>query len=252
MTTNTITLDKAILKDSRTGEAPTWANKLLDASNKNVDAVRDLEKIANTQTAIKTLRVAMPAEAPWKAATLTSPTVNYGSGLPDAAYLMEPGGKVSLRGLVKSTVPDLATGIITTLPTGYGPSNELGFCAADANGTDVAFIRVHIGGVVVLYADAAATSATFLDCIQYLATNAAAPHVFTGAAWPMTVTHGLSKCTGLNVISCRPVSGSGPAGSPYVDWQDQGNGSVKIYGVWGLQWGSVYDVRVQMTSKEDK
>jgi hypothetical protein len=199
----------------------------------------------------KTLRVAIPEDPPFINLTLVAPWANYGAGFYSAGVLMEPGGHVSTRGLVTGGVPNYVTGLMTTLGAGYAPGQEIGFASEGGNGA-YALGRVHTDGGIYFAFSAAVDPYIFLEPFRWVAPNAARPHPFTGGNWPVVVQHDLDRCTVLDVVGCRPASDvSGTAGAPIVDWEDIGGGKIRINGVWGLQWGTVYNLRLRLSQEED-
>lgn len=86
----------------------------------------------------------------WIAPTLGNGWVYYGAGYEPPAYKMDPGGRVFLKGLIKSGTVDVNGGApVFTLPEGYRPSNRQLFMAA-AGGNTVGRIDVIEDGRVVV------------------------------------------------------------------------------------------------------
>jgi hypothetical protein len=207
----------------------------------------------NARVKYKKLRIAMPSDAPYLPLTLNSGDgwINYGAGFYDAAYLMEPGGRVTNRGLVAGGVPDYgATGRVGTLPIGYAPGHEIGGASEGGNGA-YGLWRVNPSGEIFFAFSASGGPYLFLNDLSWIAPNAARPHAFTGGTWPVVIQHGLpDACTGLDVVACRYADGpSGTAGAPVADWEDLGDGRIRLNGLWGLQWGAVYNVTVRLSAE---
>ncbi len=233
---------------------------LAEAHNYHDDALNKafkggISNANNSLSKLKTVRVQMPADAPFILFDMNggSGWVNYGAGFYEAAYLMEPGGHVSMRGLVNGGTPDyVSDGLLGTLPTGYAPGQQIGFASEGGNGA-YAIARVSAAGEVIFAYSASGSPYLFLEPLHWIAPNAAPPHPFVGATWPMVIHHGFTKCKGLLVEGCRR-SGSAPSGTvgaPVADWEDIGGGKLRINGMWGLQWGSAYDVRLRLSAEDD-
>ncbi len=233
-------------------EVPDWAKAIIESHNKNADALKDVVSngipVANQALQdYRSILVQMPSDAPFVFAENVGGD-SLGAGFYDAAYLMEPGGHLTLRG---SRLMYNDGDPIFTLPTGYRPAGDLAFICDSVDG--VSFLRVSTAGVVSLLSSTGTTKYAFLECIRFVVPSAAAPHRFLNSGWPLVLNHGFNKpVTGLHVVGCRAknVVGFEAAGAPYVDWEDLGDGSLKIHAVWGLQWGKVYDVRVLLSAED--
>jgi len=210
----------------------------------------------NTSGIVKNLTFKMPDDPPWK----TSPLTIDGDMLAGGEVLMEPGGLVRLRGSMTSnpagTHPAglIAGSAILTLASGYRPIQATGLPAFALNGAPFA-----AGGVTIstagLINNAAACTTIYLDGLQWYATAAAPPHQFDEAPWPLRVKHDFPRCHGLVVLGYRLQGQAGQnvgAGAPVVDWQDLGDGNLRINGVWGLQWGQRYDLRLYLTPEKEE
>lgn len=207
----------------------------------------------NALVKYRKLRIAMPSDAPYLPLTLNVADgwAWYGAGFYVPQYLMEPGGRVTNRGLVTGGVPGYAgAGRIGTLPVGYAPGQEIGGQSEGGNGA-YGIWRVNASGEIYFAFSASGAPYLFLETLSWIAPNAARPHPFTGGTWPVVVQHGLpDACTGLDVVACRYAeSPSGTAGAPVVDWEDLGDGRLRLNGVWGLQWGAVYNLTVRLSAE---
>lgn len=213
----------------------------------------------NTVGIVKLLSFKMPDDPPWK----TSPFALHAdmiTGSPSAEALMEPGGLVRLRGAAISnpagTHPAglIAGSPILTMGAGYRPVQTMGLpnfslagAAATPNG-----VSLNTAG---LFNNGLACTTVFLDGLQWYATAAAPPHQFDEPNWPLRVQHGLDRARGLVVMGFRLSGQAGQnvgMGTPHVDWQDIGDGALRINGVWGLQWGQKYDLRVYISPEEEE
>lgn len=210
---------------------------------------------ANTPGVLRSLSFQMPARPPWRVAPLSSPAPGLTSNI---EALMAPGGFVSLRG----TVTPKGAGTIApatsfgTFDLGYRPAEDrfLPAGARDAGGTSWAIHSIAAaGGFTYVASGIAAATVVYVDGLSWHAAQAAPPHQFAGAGWPLRVDHGLSKCAGLLVLGFRgiaaPAQNQG-VGAPVVDWCDLGNGTLRINGVWGLQWGQKYQVLLYLSPEE--
>lgn len=189
------------------------------------------------------LTVQMPAEAPWQAFTPQHSFANQ-AGYVVAAYVIVPGGQAWMRGVVKGGA---STGIIYS-NTDLAPVLTSGALLSFAAGLDgAAELRIDNFGVI---------SAVFTGTPKvtlahtWLLASGAAPTTF-GAPWPIVVKHGFSQCAGLSVDACQELSqnAKGAAPLPMPAWQDVGNGQLRLDGLWGLQWGKKYNVRLRMTAE---
>lgn len=216
-----------------------------------------IELGANTVGLLKKLSFKMPDLPPWRSGIITPVAGQTG----EIQALMSPGGVVELKGTLQAGAGAYAGGIangspIGTLPVGYRPY------AAQALAGGAAVVGAAIGWVVVSITTAGAMNYSgiagaatplYIDGVRFYATAAAAPHQFVGAGWPIIVEHGLQRARGLVALGCRLSGQSGQnagVGTPQVDWQDLGDGRLRVNGVWGLQWGQRYDLQVYISPEE--
>lgn len=228
--------------------------KLLEAVNANADALSDValggvgtENLAKVQRRMVVAQ--MPATAPWATLAL-APATDFGPPYDACAILMSPGGVVRLRGVAVTG----GAGQIVELPTGHSPTADREFLCPTLDASVAARVTVDSGGIV---SQQTAGANAGLDGISYVATSpCAAPYRFSGLGWPIIVRHDLEKVRGLVLEACRRRStpsapnGGEATGAPCVDWEDVGDGTVKIHAIWGLQWGRAYDVRVMLSAEE--
>lgn len=238
------------------GEGAIEPEKLITVLNQFIGGThsalsKQLTFAANFPATVKEVRVTMPSAAPWREVGSTgnpafeNSWVNYDTTYNSAAFLMEPGGLVRLKGLVKNGSG--ATVTIFTLPTGYRPPRYNRF-AATANSVFAALDVATTGTVAFLVGSTVNAS---LDGTWFCAATPADPDAFTSTGWPFMVAHGLPKCTGLVVLACLKsgLKRSQSIGAPYVDWEDAGDGRVRIKSIWGLAWGASFTLRLLMLSE---
>lgn len=237
-----------------------------DVLNQHDEALRGLNggiRLGeHTPGIIKLLKLQMPRDPPWK------PLVTAGNWDSFADYLMEPGGLVRTRGYFTPKVGKIApvvagtgTSILANLPSGYAPIQETLLPAkSDDSGTWLWAIHgVTSAGVLAYRAGTANATRVDVDGLQWYAGAtqgvAAPPHQFDETPWPLRVQHGLDQpCAGLLVLGFRLLgqkSQNVGAGTPMVDWQDLGDGTLRINGVWGLQWGQQYELLVYLTPETE-
>lgn len=218
---------------------------------------------SNTVGIVKTLSFKMPDDPPWKP-VIPSASWSLAPSEP-ADYLMEPQGLVRLRGGLVPAAGTInpnpaggGTATLTTMPAGYRPIRSTALPGISLAGAALqwAVHGITTAGVVNYLAGIAAATAVGFDGMQWYATQAAPPHQFDEAGWPLIVKHGFDKpCTGLVVLGFRLQGQTGQnvgAGTPEVDWQDLGDGSLRINGVWGLQWSQRYDLRLYLTPENEE
>lgn len=227
--------------------------KLASAHNKQDDtltrALRGGISSANNERVLyKTLDIIMPPDAPWLSpSSLDNSFANVGGTYPPFAYLMEPGGHAQIRGRVDTGTSGT---VLKRLPAGYAPPYDMRF-AVESSGVHGSVIVNQAGDVIP--AGALLTDWHLVaHWIAAPAGGAAMPHAFP-APWPIVVNHGWSKCLGLTVESClESTSGVRTlAGAPVADWEDIGSGQLRLNGVWGLQWGKAYRIRVRLSAEEE-
>jgi hypothetical protein len=205
----------------------------------------------NFPATVKEVRVTMPSAPPWReVGTTGNPAfenswVNYDTTYNSAAFLMEPGGFVRIKGFVKNGA--LSTDIIFTLPVGYRPPRNFRFATAQAAGFGM--LDVLSTGTVACIVGSTVNES--IDSASFYATTPANPDAFTSAGWPLMVAHDLTECTGLVVLACTQsgLKRAQSIGAPYVDWEDAGDGRVRIRSVWGLAWGASFTLRLLMLSE---
>lgn len=211
---------------------------------------RQLTFSGNFAATVKDVRVTLPAEPPWRAVgasgqpAFENSWVNHSAANYAAGFLMMPAGEVWVRGVVNSGsgVPSS----IFTLPVGYRPSMGTN----RAQGSNSAFGMLTVGADGLVTVNAGSTTWFEMDA-RFFATSAALPAAFTGAGWPFLVAHGLPKCTGLQLLACtsKDSKRANISGAPVLDWEDAGDGRVRIKSAWGLQWGQSYTLRLLMLSE---
>jgi hypothetical protein len=244
-------------------EAQTAIADLTSVVNAHADEIDKLNGgitlAANTPGIIKSLSFLVPADAPWQSFVAGS---GWDVGSPAAQFLKLPGGQILCRGkFTAKTVanaPSLTAGgtsVMTTLDAGIRPATEMHIPQLSANGggEQWASLGLFVAGQLFLSAAGVGSSTVvWVDGLSWLAVDAAEPHQFSGGGWPIKVDHGFSKCNGLVVLGYR-LQGQGGgcgAGTPHVDWQDLGDGTLRINGVWGLQWGKRYDLRLYLSPED--
>lgn len=197
----------------------------------------------NAKMKLKNVRIELPADAPWLPLTLAG-TWAQAVSFQAPEYLMEPGGKVSTRGDVDSG----SAGHVADLPEGYGPASDTHF-PAGADTDTTSFLLVIPGTPTGLYLSG--STGLYSLSASWLAKNAAMPHAFA-APWPVIVDHGLAKCEGLVCEGCiEETSGvRTTTGVPLIDWEDIGGGQLRLNGVWGLQWGKRYKLRLRLSAEK--
>ena len=250
-------------------EAFTDVQSSLEALASAINAHSDeLDKInggvtlaSNTPGIIKVLSFAMPNDPPFTALTVGAGWSAVSSHAPK--FLMTPGGKVITRGALSAgaaVAPSSSAGgssVLGTLPVGYRPLEQSAF----AGGASLAGVETWAGiglktdGKLFLSSAGSATcDVVGIDSLEWFAVNAAPPHQFVGSGWPLRVRHGFPKCNVLVPLGFRFQNVSAGqnvgVGAPVVDWQDLGDGSLRINGVWGLQWGQRYEMRLYLSPEE--
>lgn len=222
--------------------------KLASAHNKQDDTLTralrgGISSANNERVQYKTLDIVLPPDAPWTTpAALEGTWTNTGGTYPPFQYLMEPGGHASMRGRVEGSAGGTK---LFGFSTGYASPYDLR-TAIEAGGP----------GSVIVYQNGdvypIGGGPTFDVIAHWIAAPAAMPHAFP-APWPIVVNHGWSKCLGLTVESClESTSGVRTlAGAPVADWEDIGSGQLRLNGVWGLQWGKAYRIRVRLSAEEE-
>jgi hypothetical protein len=199
----------------------------------------------NSRQKIVSVTVQMPSDAPWKAMTLAGTWAKSGT-LQGAQYLMEPGGRVSTRGCVAGG----GAGHVGDLPLGYAPPADTYVPAAAT--VDTTGRMLVTGGAIAPVLTLSGVAGIYSLHASWLASpNAAAPHPFL-APWPIIVQHGFNACLGLVVESCREETQNArtTCGAEVVDWDDRGDGTLRIKGVWGLAWGKKYTMRLRLNAEE--
>lgn len=206
----------------------------------------------NTPGKLSLLKFQMPTDLPW----LTTP-ISSGAGLDGSIHVvMEPGGRVRLRGSRTPKVGTIAVPtVLGTLISGYRPPQQRNVQGAAVVGGALSWATINVagGGAVTFAGAAGAATAVYVDELQWNADVAAAPHQFVGPGWPLIVRHDLERVRGLLVLGCRLVGQSGQNvgnGTPFVDWQDLGDGRLRVNGVWGLQWSQRYEMQVYLSPEE--
>lgn len=197
------------------------------------------------------VNVTMPPEAPWLLATLINSWAPI-SGRDPCAFLMEPGGRASLR--MEAGGSSATSGLAaTTLPEGYRPPTALEWLTGNSG-----MLIDGSNGHVNLTRSSTAVTVAF-GTVSWFASPAAGPHPFSinGATWPMKVRHGLGpkgvdQCLNCDPVACVDVTQNAKmqAPLPQLVWQDVGNGQLRLDGTWGLAWGRKYLVRLRCSSEE--
>lgn len=177
--------------------------------------------------------------------------------------MMLPGGEVVWNGTIFPKVGTIAVGAnLLTVDAGYRPRRQRAIPVyALVGGVFVpAVVLLSAGGVLTYSGGPGAASLFTLDALRYHAFPAAPPHQFTarsttgsGGEWPLIVRHGLSACRGLWVLRVTEVEQTAQnvgIGAPVVDWVDVGDGTLRINGIWGLQWGRRYSMSLYLTPEE--
>ncbi len=226
--------------------------KIVEAHNENaavLQALVDNNTLGRQteRTAIKIVQAKMPADAPWVLLDLIAPAANAGGGNYAAAYLVEPGGRVSFRGTVNGFTPSVA---IATLPATLSTGKLRRFVCDSEDG--VTLVRVAVDQTLVATFSTGTVPDADLSPITFVSDLAGSPNRFVAPGWPLILKHGLPRVLGLHVTGAQEVRGVGinAVGAPYVDWDDPGGGIVRIHAIWGLQWGKTYDVRVVLSAEE--
>lgn len=214
----------------------------------------------NFKATVKDVRFAMPSDAPWRTvATSGSVDPVFKNSWTDedsatyhhAAICMLPTGRVRLRGLIDAGTLGSAA---FTLPTGWRSNRKQWFavgCEVDGASPTPGFVTIDASGnVTPVYGDNASFS---LDGIEFQAVGTVAPpDAFSGSAggrvWPLIESHGLGRCRSVIPVACvcKDAKPSQSVGDFTVDWEDKGDGQIRIRSVWGLQWGQTYTLRLLM------
>jgi len=165
--------------------------------------------------------------------------VNYSSDYDSAAFRMEPGGLVRLKGTVKNGTTNAA---IFTLPAGYRPSKIRRF-VSQSNALHAA-IEVDSAGVV-RQQNATSSADLYLDGISFYATSPAAPATWA-AADQIGVQHGFGRCVAAVPVACSMVdeTPSEAVPLPVIDWDDLGDGTLRIRACFGLQPARTYNIKL--------
>lgn len=238
-------------------DTPDWGRQLIQAVNRSSDAVSALDGglslSKNFNGELRKLDFVMPAEPPFTPFVTNSGgghSWTAASGYSVASSMMLPGGIVVLRGAVLGVAMIINFGI-TTLPEGQTPAGTIDFPVA--TGTAAAVVRIAGGGVLTYLWGPTGTPTVSLDTVRFHASPAGPPSQFTGSNWPILLKHDLGRVAGLIPLGCaltsRPASNVGQ-GLPYLDWQDVGDGRVRLNGAWGLQWGARYTMQVLLVPTE--
>jgi hypothetical protein len=198
----------------------------------------------NFQASLKTVRLVMPSEASvWTeigaadAPTFEGAWGNLSASWTSTAFYIAPGGMVHLKGVASGgAVP----GNVYRLPVGYRPRRTL---LADAISNNLQG-RFDIQSDGYVRATVGNTAWISMDLMSFQATAPAAPKPFASAGWPIIVRHDLPKCVGVMPVACRIVNGAvnEAVGNFYLDWEDKGDGQLKLKAAWGLQWDKVYSL----------
>ena len=204
----------------------------------------------NFRANIKEVRLSVPVPKYFEIGAAGSPAftnswVNFGAGHETAAYRIEPSGIVRFKGRIKSGTINTAA---FTLPAGYRPAQALRF-AQSSNG---AFGELIVDSNGVVNPAVGSNAAFNLDGVAFQAISVASSledisDTTNGISWPVFLAHGLpTPCIGLVALSAKvKESPKGKAiGSFSLDWEDVGDGRVKIKHAWGLQPGVIYFVSV--------
>lgn len=227
-------------------DAPAWLQTLLEEltefSQENVGGALDrrLSFTENFQAELKTVRLSIPDVA-FIAPTLGNSWANFGSGYRTAGYRIGPTGRVELRGLINGgTISVTSTGIITTLPVGYRPSEPEPFVTL-GNGTAV---ELHVKATGDVHAWAGASNVAWsLNGITFQAVKPCAPpRVFSGEGWPVRVKHGLPDVGGAIPVLTRLVDAvpGEAAPDPELDLATGKDGELLVRAAHGLSPGRVY------------
>lgn len=108
-------------------------------------------------------------------------------------------------------------------------------------------------GALVFIAGGNAASLVLDELRWYAVGPAAPPHQFTGGAWPLRIQTDFEKIRTIIPLGCRLLdqgAQNGGQGTPWVDWQDVGDGTVRVNGVWGLQWGRKYELLLYLSPED--
>lgn len=215
----------------------------------------------NFRATVKDVRFTMPSDAPWRTVASSGTIEPYfkNSWTPEddatyhaAACCMFPLGIVRLRGVMDAgTIGSAAF----TLPSGWRPNRKMWFaagCEVEGVAPTIGFVVVDTSGnVIPKYGDNASFA---LDGIQFqvAGSTVAPPDAFTGSyqgtTWPLVVSHGLTRCRSVAVVGCamKDAKLTQSTGHFWPDWEDKGDGQIRIKSVWGLQWGQTYTLRLLM------
>jgi hypothetical protein len=232
-------------------EAPEWLDKLLLPLNQHIQDVSNALSggltSENSRQEVRPLTIRMPADMPaWTAPTLSGAWVVNGAPTATPGYRMLPGGRVELRGQVKSG----AAGALFTLPEGYRPEDEITFPAVCDNGGGaiINFVDVQADGAVTV--SVAASVFLSMDGMSFQAGPVAAPATpFSASGWPYFLKPTVSPVKTLEVVQAVDVaSDASTVGPVYLDWRSTGDGHVKLLSAWGLQPGRSYKVTIRMTA----
>lgn len=220
-----------------------------------------LELGVNTVGRIKKVSFLMPASPPYADVTLFGTNFLLTTNGP-MQQLMEPGGVVRHRGGVQTNPAFIAPAVgvpsatqFGTAPLGLRPATNLfipAVAALAAGGFSAAGVSITTAGVMAGHTFPAANwNAITFDGSSYHATSPVGAFQFSGGGWPLVIDHGFeTPCKGVVCLGFRAVEAARPdlgIGTPLLDWQDTGKGSVKVSGVWGLPWGRRFELILYMT-----
>lgn len=199
----------------------------------------------NSRIVYRDLEVMMPKDAPWLDITFSGTWANVSSYQP-AQYLMKPGGEAEMRGYIEAG----GAAQFTVLPSGYAPPND---SVWPITAPDLAPMLISSSGVCAILSGAFGSSYSINS--RWIASpidaETAMPHPFVAGGWPIIVRHGFDKALGCELVAARATTNiSGPNGTGQLDWEDIGNGQLRLNGVWGLQWGRRYNMRLRINAEK--
>lgn len=184
----------------------------------------------------------------WLDATLENSWVAFGGDYPSAQYWKDEAGFVHLRGIVKSGTYNSAAAIFT-LPIGYRPGFRDTYQVTQSSLFSPAG-ALDIGTDGKVYAPEITSvqsgTSTYLSFAN-VEFEAADPSPQPLPAPVLLTNLGFGRqAAGVQVLSCRDLTGNTAGVTPALAWAPSGQDAVKITQVFGLVPGHKYTLRVEI------
>lgn len=236
-----VTTPKTITKELLGDDAPDWVDPIVD----NLQAIGPIVQALqgglsfpdNHNAQVKTVTVTIP-DPTWTAVTFKNSWVDYNAGNAPVGYRIEPGGRVYIRGTAKSGTTTPGT-VLFTLPEGYRPAYATPLTTSSNSALASVYVGTN-GDVATIFGVNAAW--VWLD-MSFQAVNCAAPAPFSGNDWPLVVKTGIKgQAIGVQLLQAQDT-GTGTSqslGAMSLDWENTGNGQIRVRSVYGLQPGRTY------------